>query len=354
MKESLATKRAKERGYFDRGPEWFCEFKYSPVNGIGYEQNINRRDPSAVIMHEGLYYTWYTRNEGPSYGFGSGDLDKKTFPWDLSEIWYATSTDGVNWTEKGIAVGRGEAGSFDDRSVFTPEILAHDGKFYLVYQTVQHPYLRRSLEFIAMAVAESPEGPWRKVKEPLIKPSNDGEWLGEEDNRFLVKKKGSFDSHKVHDPVLFYFNNKFYLYYKGEPMGEEMFMGGRETKWGLAISEHPEGPYVKSEYNPVSNSGHETFLWQYNGGMAGLLSTDGMEKHTIQYAKDGINFEIMSVVKNSPEAPGPFRGPESKTDPVDGLKWGLYHHVYNDWNYIARYDINTELRDFFLNRKTYE
>ena len=36
-----------------------------------------------------------------------------------------------------------------------------------------------------------------------------------------------------------FFNDKFYLYYKGEPMGEEMYMGGRETKWGVAIADQP-------------------------------------------------------------------------------------------------------------------
>ncbi len=37
-------------------------------------------------------------------------------------------------------------------------------------------------------------------------------------------------------------------------------------------------------------------LVPYNGGVAALIATDGPEKNTIQWAPDGINFEIMSVI----------------------------------------------------------
>ena len=64
-------------------------------------------------------------------------------------------------------------------------------------------------------------------------------------------------------------------------MGEELYMGGRETKWGVAIADNILGPYHRSEYNPVTNSGHETCLWQYNGGIAAFLRTDGVEKNSL-------------------------------------------------------------------------
>lgn len=257
------------------------------------------------------YFVWYSRSVGPHKGFHTGDEEAKVFPWDYCDIWYAVSKDGYRWEEKGPAVVRGERGAYDDRSVFTPEILEYEGKYYLVYQVVQHPYVNRSFESIAIAVADSPHGPFTKSKEPILTPTKDGIWEGEEDNRFAVKKKGSFDSHKVHDPILFAFRGKFYLYYKGEPMGEELYMGGRETKWGVAIADNILGPYHRSEYNPVTNSGHETCLWQYNGGIAAFLRTDGVEKNTIQFAEDGINFEIKSVIKQGPEACGPYRHLES-------------------------------------------
>ncbi len=352
-KMSAATKRAMERNYF-QSSDWFCDFRESPVEGIGYEEGIHRRDPSSVILVDGLYYVWYTKSAGRHVGFGTGDLNAKVFPWDYCDIWYATSKDGYKWEEQGPAVVRGEAGAYDDRSVFTAEILAYDNNYYLVYQTVQHPYLNRSFENIAIAKASNPNGPWTKSEAPILEPTQDGVWEGEEVNRFAVSKKGSFDSHKVHDPLLFHYNDKFYLYYKGEPMGEEVYMGGRETKWGVAIAEKIEGPYVRSEYNPITNSGHETCLWQYKDGIAAFLRTDGVEKNTLQFSEDGINFEIKSVIKAGPEASGPFRGPVSQDDPLEGMKWGMSHDWKDGWGYIKRFDINTSQRDIYKARKAYE
>ena len=347
QKVSAATKRAAN---YTKGCEWFCEFRFSPVNGLGYAEGVNRRDPSSVIRVGDLYYVWYTKSVEPHFGFGAGDPETKVWPWDKSEVWYATSPDGVNWTEQGMAVGRGRKGSFDDRSVFTPDVLAHDGRYYLVYQTVQAPYLRRTKNTIGMATANSPEGPWKKAPHPILKASDTGEWLGEEDNRFLVKSKGDFDSHKVHDPSLFYYKGQYWLYYKGERMGEEMFFGGRETKWGVAIADRSEGPYIRSELSPVTNSGHETLLWRYKGGIAALLTTDGPEKNTIQYAPDGLNFEIMAVIKNPPKAGGPFRPDDPGKSPLDGLRWGLCHAI-GSWNFIQRFEVDERLKNLFLARK---
>ncbi len=353
VKMSAATKRAIERDYF-QSSDWFCDFTESEIEGLEREEGVHRRDPSSVILVDGTYYVYYSKSYGPHVGFHSGDLSAKVFPWDYTEIWYATSKDGYKWEEQGVAVKRGEPGSYDARSVFTPEVMKYNGDIYIVYQTVEDPYVNRVFENIAIAKSSSPCGPFEKSPAPILCPTGDGEWLGEEDNRFAVKKKGGFDSHKVHDPLLFHYKDKFYLYYKGEPMGEEVYMGGRETKWGVAIADDIMGPYVRSEYNPITNSGHETCLWQYDGGMAAFLRTDGVEKNTLQYAEDGINFEIKSVIKAGPEASGPFRSDDPISDPLDGMKWGLSHNVDGDWGYIIRFDMNTTQRDIFKRRAMYE
>ncbi|GIV80033.1 family 43 glycosylhydrolase [Litorilinea aerophila] len=337
-KLSAASKRALA---YTKGPEWFCEFKEYDLGGdLAYQEGVVRRDPSAVIQIDDTYYVWYTKSTGETAGFGSGDPSKKVFPWDLSEIWYATSQDGWTWREQGRAIGRGPAGAFDDRSVFTPEIFVHEGKYYLVYQVVQAPYVLRVKEHVAMAVADSPDGPWRKLPAPILSPADNGIWLGEKDDRFAVVEKGDFDSHKVHDPCLIYYRDRFYLYYKGEQMGEGMTFGGREIRWGVAIADQPEGPYVKSEYNPITNSGHEVCIWPYRGGIAAVLTTDGPEKNTIQYAEDGINFEIMAVIKGAPEAMGLFRTPDHDTSPLAGIRWGLCHRyaANRNWQYIRRFE----------------
>ena len=208
----------------------------------------------------------------------------------------------------------------------------------MVYQCVKAPYVVRVKNTVGMAIADSPDGPWRKLEEPILYPADNGQWLGEEDDRFKVVCKGDFDSHKVHDPCLVYYREKFYLYYKGEQMGEGLNFGGREIRWGVAIADRPEGPYVKSAYNPVTNSGHEVCVWPYKGGITALLTTDGPEKNTIQYAPDGINFEIVAVLKGAPEALGLFRCPDPDVSPLEGIRWGLCHVYKDNWQYIRRFE----------------
>ncbi|NIJ44947.1 putative GH43/DUF377 family glycosyl hydrolase [Wenyingzhuangia heitensis] len=352
QKLSAATIRAQK---YSKDSTWYCEFKTSEITGVlgTQEKGVVRRDPSAVIKVDGAYHVWYSKSTGRSFGFGSGDANNKTFPWDYCEIWHATSNDGWHWEEQGVAVTRGVTGSYDERSVFTPEVLAHNGKYYLVYQTVKSPYVRRSFESISLAVAESPEGPWKKVDGPILEPVKDGKWEGEEDNRFRVELKGSFDSHKVHDPTLMAYKGKFYLYYKGEPMGEQMHAGGRETKWGVAIADQPEGPYVRSEYNPVTNSGHEVCIWHYNGGIAAMLTTDGHERNTLQWSSDGINFEIMSHIKGAPEANGLYRFEESFEKPLQGLSWGLCHEVDSQTGFMKRFDLDEYMKQCYTNKENY-
>ena len=316
------------------GNEWFVEFHdIEPLKGdLGYEPGVVRRDPSAMISYNGRYYVWYSKSYGPTQGF-AGDIEKdKVFPWDRCDIWFATSLDGITWFEEGIAVERGEKGAFDDRSVFTAEIMVYQDIYYLCYQTVKSPYTVRVKNQVGLAWAETPNGPWTKLPEPILSPAENGVWEGNEDNRFKVKKKGDFDSHKVHDPCIIPYENKFYLYYKGEQMGEEITFGGRQIRHGVAIADNPLGPYVKSPYNPISNSGHEICVWPYKGGIASLITTDGPEKNTIQWAMDGINFEVMSVIQNPPHAIGLNRTADTEKEPTEILRWGLTH-IYNNDDY---------------------
>ena len=137
-KLSAASKRALQ--WPDIGNEWFVQFGTQDLKGdLAYEKGIVRRDPSAVIKEDGKYFVWYSRSTGESQGFGGDIENDKVFPWDRCDIWYASSIDGWTWKEEGLAVPRGEKGAYDDRSVFTTEIMKHDGMYYLCYQTVKSP-----------------------------------------------------------------------------------------------------------------------------------------------------------------------------------------------------------------------
>lgn len=336
-KLSAASKRA--LAWPERPNEWFGEFEVFDLKGdLAYEDGVVRRDPSAIINIQGKYFVWYTRSTGPTDGFATDVSKTKVFPWDRADIWYATSEDGWTWKEEGLAIGRGDDGSYDYRSVFTPDVLVHEGRYYLSYQVLGEDYTVRCKEHIAMASADSPHGPWIKTSGPVLSPSPDGAWKGEEDNRFMVEAKGSFDSHKVHDPCILHYNGKFHLYYKGEQMGEEITWGGRQIRHGVAIADHPLGPYKKSEFNPISNSGHEICVWPYKGGIASLITTDGPEKNTVQVSSDGINFEIVASIPTAPHAIGINRTLDSEK-PFGVFEWGLTHQYVNyDYQHIRRFE----------------
>jgi len=331
---SAASKRA--LNWPNLTNDWYIEFEVFDLKGdLAYEEGVVRRDPSAIIKHDGKYFVWYTRSTGTVDGF-AGDIENdKVFPWDRCDIWYATSEDGITWKEEGPAVLRGEKGAYDDRSVFTVEIMQWESMYYLCYQTVKSPYNVRVKNQVGLAWSDSPYGPWTKSEEPILSPADNGIWDGDEDNRFKVKKKGDFDSHKVHDPCIIPYNGKFYLYYKGEQMGEQITFGGRQIRHGVAIADNPKGPYVKSPYNPISNSGHEICVWPYNGGIASLITTDGPERNTLQWSPDGINFEIQAYIKGAPHAIGLNRTADNESNPTEVLRWGLTHEykTYN-WQYI--------------------
>ena len=334
---SSASKRALEWTKWSN--EWFGEFEIFDLKGdLAYEEGVVRRDPSGLIQKDGKYFVWYSKSVGASDGF-IGDIEKnKVFPWDRCDIWFATSEDGWTWKEEGIAIPRGTKGSYDDRSVFTVEILEHQAKYYLTYQTVKSPYTIRVKNQVGIAYSDSPYGPWIKSESPILSPADNGIWEGKEDNRFKVVRKGDFDSHKVHDPCLLFFNGKFHLYYKGEQMGEEITFGGRQIRHGVALADHPLGPYVKSSFNPISNSGHEICVWHHNDGIASLITTDGPEKNTLQWSNDGINFEIMSVIKSAPQAIGLNRVLDTEKEPFGAFAWGLTHKYMNDdYQYIRRF-----------------
>ena len=74
-------------------------------------------------------------------------------------------------------------------------------------------------------------------------------------------------------------------------------MGGnpKVRAQGLAISDDPFGPFIKHPLNPVINSGHETAMFPFKEGIAALVSRHGLEHNTIQYAPDGVNFEVAAI-----------------------------------------------------------
>ncbi|MGD8241060.1 MAG: family 43 glycosylhydrolase [Armatimonadota bacterium] len=297
--------------YEDRGNELFSNFKYSRLEGFSREPNVSRRDPSKVIRINGTYYVYYTcrRTEAPPAGPEKATDTIPSRDWDLAEVWYATSEDGFHWTERGPTVTRPAKGEFGWRSNCTPDILVWKGRYYLYHQAYSEVIHGGDSCPVTTAEADSPDGPWQSLGRPVVEPGAPEDW----------------DAACIHDPFPLVYNGKIHLYYKGSPGTKR---GGENIirAQGVAIAEHPAGPFEKSPLNPVLNSGHETCLWPYRSGIAALVSLDGPEKNTVQYAPDGVSFEMMSLLQAPPIAPGPFV-PDAFADNGDGrgFTWGLCH-----------------------------
>jgi hypothetical protein len=294
--------------------ELFSLFRYTKLDGFAYNDHdgtISRRDPSKVIFEDGKYHVWYTHRDTPTPPLGA-EKHTDAIPsrdWDLADIWHATSEDGFTWKEQGAAVTRPPKPNPGWRSVTTTDILKWEGKYYLYYQAFVEASGTRGDDCpVAVSVADSPDGPWTPLNKVVIPNGAKGEW----------------DQYSIHDPYPLVYKGKIYLYYKSDCDGDPRLV----RMQGLAVADHPLGPFKKHPLNPVINSGHETTLFPFETGIAAIVIRDGNEHFTVQYAKDGVNFEIASITSLMPTAGGPFV-PDAFTDTKygKGITWGLCHNT---------------------------
>jgi len=238
-----------------------------------------------------------------------------------ADVWYASSPDGKTWTEQGQAVGKGEAGNWDEHGVFTPNILAAAGKYYLFYTGVPRPFDENTKTAIGVAIADSPNGPWEKIEaNPVLRASEDGE---------------DFDSMRVDDASLIVRDGGYWCYYKGRQLAHSP----GETKMGVAIAEKPHGPYEKHSAGPL-HPGHEVLVWPHGEGVASMATSAGPRQ--IYFAADGIQFDPRNQIANSPQAPGGFRADGFEGGKVgEGLTWGISHARQGKDLYLVRFDAQT-------------
>ena len=319
--------------------ELFSSFKYTEIEGLDYngeDGTISRRDPSKIIRHDGKYYVYYTRRQSKEVpvGFKNAKLSTDVIPsadWDLADIAYATSTDGFTWEEQGVAIPRPAKPHPGWRSVTTTGILKWKDKYYLYYQAfMEASGLKGDHCPVAVSYADSPDGPWTPTNKVVIPNGEPGTW----------------DQFSIHDPYPLIYKNKIYIYYKAAYGDRPDYLVGH----GLVTSDDPLGPFTKHPLNPLFNSGHETSLFPFKEGIASLTIRNGNESNTIQYAPDGVNFEIASVTQLMPTSAGPY-----VPDAFDsngngrGITWGLCHFINvtkNQDTYhsqLARFDCDLSL-----------
>lgn len=196
---------------------------------------------------DGLYYLYF------SFWPDSGSFDND---WVIcSKIGYAVSDNPYGGFEyKGIALDSGEG--WDSGSVHNPVVLKHDGKYYMYYMGNYGNgefWDHRNHQRVGVAIADSPEGPWKRFEQPVIDVSKEG-----------------FDSLMTSNPsVTIGDDGRFYMIYKAVEDNGKYPKGG-SVVCGIAVAEKPEGPFVKHTQpilvNPENEwSVEDAFIWQENG-----------------------------------------------------------------------------------------
>ncbi len=296
-------------------------FTFSEATGVGDAGGVvNRRDPSDVIKVGDTWHVWYSRMTG---GVTSG--------YDAT-VWHATSTNsGHDWVEQGEAVARGGEGEFDEVSVFTPNILHHDGTYYLYYTGITDADgdggIGDDETAIGVATSDSPYGPWTKpAGNPVLEVSADAT---------------RFDSFRIDDSCMAVRGGKVWLYYKGRGVG----LSSTETKMGVAVGETGLGPFVRqNDGDPVQPGGHEVQIWvDENEGVYSMVNGVGPSDltHTIQVAADGLNFfKYADISVTEPSAPGLFRRELTDSSAGGRPDWGIRMVSSSGSRYLGRYEID--------------
>jgi hypothetical protein len=325
-------------------------FRFHPAKGLGKVEGITRRDPSDVIGVGDTYFVWYTHVDQTRL---PAHLKRLRASGYVGTIWYAVSKDeGHSWVERGEALGTGPAGAFDSFAVFTPNIVKFDGRYWLYYtgvkptpgKTIFENNSTNDFTAIGIAVADSPNGPFRRVSdEPILSPSP----------RSVDPAKSSpFDSYRVDDAALLVRDYDgdgdmdIWLYYKGRNIDYGR-SGPGKTRMGLTVADRPQGPYARvNSGRPILSDSHEVMIWPHRAGVAAYASAS----RTLEFAPDGVDFTTNPIHVQTlprPIAPGCFRADLTKPVPFGrGITWGIcMKEPSGPSPYLLRYEIDLTLAD---------
>ena len=135
-----------------------------------------RTDPGAIVFHDGQYHMF--RNV-----FGG-------FPGPV-EIGYATSPDGVAWTEavSGPVLSSADVEYAGIAAVATSAHVEEDGTWVLYFHTWLTPNPALGRGDIGRATAPAPEGPWTSDPELVLLKGSEEEWDGGQISQASVVKK---------------------------------------------------------------------------------------------------------------------------------------------------------------------
>lgn len=253
--------------------------KYPSPILIGYA------DPD-ILYENGTYYFYAT-----SYHVKAG--------YEL-----LVSNDLINWENKGIVFQN----AWFQHGYWAPDVKKINGRYVMLATVAEH---------IGFAVADTPEGPFIPLGEPLFDKTIDGHIFSDEDGHIYIyyvtwreghryglysmeinqdlspiyetEKAAIFaeepwESHQAkvaEAPYMIKHNGLYYLTYSGSHYESKFYAVG------YAVSEHPQGPFTKYSGNPIlvgdgkklCGTGHHCVTFDSKQNMLIVYHTHRNEDH---------------------------------------------------------------------------
>jgi hypothetical protein len=162
---------------------------------------------------------------------------------------------------------------WDATTCHNPHVQKIDDIYYLFYMGNANG--KTNTKRIGVATAKSLSGPWIRSDEPILQPGQPGAW----------------DDHCTTNPAFVKnTDGSCWLYYKSWNTEEYENATGpirANRKYGLAIAKTPEGPYIKSDKNPLldfSARGNneqleDAYVWREDGKFKMLARDMGFYNH---------------------------------------------------------------------------
>lgn len=179
-----------------------------------------------------------------------------------SEVAYAVSEHALGpFKPVGVALKGSGGGKWDADCIHNPTVHCFEGKYYLYYMGNYGDgtyWNHRNHQRVGIAIADDPRGPWQRFDTPLIDVSEQGFDCLVTSNPTVAKGKDGL----------------YYLVYKA--VGKGKLPKGGDVVCGVAIAEHPEGPFIKQPYPIMTNpeagwSVEDPFIWYEEGRFYALV-----------------------------------------------------------------------------------
>ena len=264
----------------------FCQESIAQAGAAHYELNLVAMVQPVPLANKFIdpgYYVWcgsVTKDKnGKFYMLYSRWPLKDGFNnWPItSEIALAVANrpEGPYKYVKTVLSSRGEK-FWDGCATHNPTVLQYDGKYYLYYMGTSAKansdwwYYRNSAR-IGVAIANHPEGEWKRFDQPVINVSSDS---------------AAFDSRLMNNPaVTFDDKGRVVMVYKA--VANNGTLRGGKVRFGVAFADSPTGPFIKHnkcifEVSDGSNEwmvAEDPYLW-FDGGNYFAIVRDVVGKFT--------------------------------------------------------------------------